>query len=161
MAIEITCTCGRILNAPDSAIGKKGRCKGCGKVIDIVTPPEPEKQNRVPDLGIQMEDEDVPVDPRLAPPPPPSVKIPPEPFYYGFLVFYAYTCITLGIVQFVVFLGLAVVAAQYADYGQSVVLGSTVLWSLGVMLGVVLVSCPVLLAVDAARNVRAMRYGIK
>ena len=42
MPIRVTCSnCSKVLNAPDSAAGKKGKCPACGEFFDIpaVTPP--------------------------------------------------------------------------------------------------------------------------
>lgn len=35
MTIPVQCTCGKALNAPDSAAGKKGKCPACGKTLLI------------------------------------------------------------------------------------------------------------------------------
>jgi hypothetical protein len=40
MSIEVSCSCGKSLKAPDAAAGKKGRCPGCGAVLAI--PPAPQ-----------------------------------------------------------------------------------------------------------------------
>lgn len=83
--------------------------------------------------------------------------VPPEPWYYGFLVFYALACIVLGAGQFLVVLGIAATAESDRP-GGSVVSSTFVFLSLGWMLGLTLVASPILLAVDAARNIRAIRY---
>jgi hypothetical protein len=35
MAIRVVCKCGRTLNAPDEAVGKQGKCPGCGNRLVI------------------------------------------------------------------------------------------------------------------------------
>jgi RsiW-degrading membrane proteinase PrsW (M82 family) len=35
MGIEVRCSCGKSLKAPDAAAGKKGKCPGCGAVLTI------------------------------------------------------------------------------------------------------------------------------
>ena len=38
MTIELVCECGTVLRAPDSAAGKEGRCKACGRMLRVPTP---------------------------------------------------------------------------------------------------------------------------
>ena len=44
MAIKIVCDCGRELKLKDEFAGKKGKCPGCGAVIQVPTPEETEAQ---------------------------------------------------------------------------------------------------------------------
>lgn len=175
MTIEITCQCGKVLHAPESAIGRKGRCKGCGTVIEIVAPePEPDIRLEEPDepapddiginLPITVEEDDE--DPHGLVPPArptpaqldvPARQMPPEPWYYGVLAGYATLCIILGIAQFVIVLIVAVTLANEKS-GAGAPSAMFVFMSLGSMLGLTLVASPILLVVDAARNLRAIRY---
>lgn len=43
MSITISCPCGKLLKVPDELSGKKGKCPGCGEVLDIpaVSPAAP------------------------------------------------------------------------------------------------------------------------
>jgi hypothetical protein len=42
MPINVKCPqCGHTLKAPDSGVGKKGKCPECGGVVEITAPPEP------------------------------------------------------------------------------------------------------------------------
>lgn len=165
--IEITCQCGRMLKAPDSAIGKKGRCKGCGSEVEILPPvvdePETVDDEPMPDLAINVDEEDAPLDPKVGPPvPKPNPAMPPEPWFYGFLDGYAKLCVGLAVVQFLLVLCGAVIGiltTMSENQRIPLVAGTVVLVSLAWMLGIILVSCPILLAVDAARNLRAMRFG--
>lgn len=163
MTIEVACSCGRVLKAPDSAVGKKGRCKGCGQIIEISSPVADEP---IPDLAVEINEENAVLDPRIAPLASPANNrtMPTEPWFYGFLVFYAMSCVVIAIAQFcLVLIGVLIQVQQAISEGRSfsIALGTIVLISLAWMLGIILVSCPILLAVDAARNLRAMRYEVK
>jgi phage FluMu protein Com len=69
MAISIHCPgCGKKLNAPDSAAGRKARCPHCKTVVTL------------PMMGAPQEDEVLDAEPVAAPPPPyPGVGIANEP----------------------------------------------------------------------------------
>jgi hypothetical protein len=167
MTIEITCQCGRVLKAPDSAIGRKGRCKGCSREVEILQPvadePEVVDDEPIPDLAIDTsdaEEDDARPDPRFAPPAPkPTASMPPEPWFYRFLEIYARLCILFAFVQFILSLYLLL---RDLDDIQSLTGANRIglIVSFVAMIGVTLVSCPILLAVDVARNIRAMRYGV-
>lgn len=80
MAIEITCQCGRVIKAPDSAIGKKGRCKGCGREVEILPQvgdaPGVVDDEPMPDLAIKLDEEDAPQAPMPSSPSPPRPDAP-------------------------------------------------------------------------------------
>jgi predicted RNA-binding Zn-ribbon protein involved in translation (DUF1610 family) len=38
MPIQVTCSCGKTLTAPDAAAGKRAKCPGCGQVITVPAP---------------------------------------------------------------------------------------------------------------------------
>lgn len=45
MPIKFNCSeCGKTINAPDAAAGKKGRCPQCSAVMEIPLPPPPAEQ---------------------------------------------------------------------------------------------------------------------
>lgn len=80
-----------------------------------------------------------------------------EPWYYRAAERLAWACIVLAIGQAALCLMLVVAAVVSSDHEP---LGPTlwrVPWSLGAMVGVVLPSTVVLLVVDMARDVRAIR----
>lgn len=159
--IEVTCRCGRVLKVPDSAIGKQGRCKGCGQTIDIIAIPTDgpdamtgDQLSAIP-IGDSGEGIDLPISApigTLATESRGGRRMPPEPWYYGFLVLYSWVCIVIGVGQFAYHLLLGT-----GQSGAVMNVGRVVV-SFGSMLGIILVSCPILLAVDVARNIRAMRY---
>lgn len=178
MTIEIACQCGKVLHAPESAIGRKGRCKRCGVVIEIAAPePEPEIRLEEPDeparddfginlpITVEEDDEDDHLQAMVRRPAPPAQTqpagsarpIPPEPWFYGVLAGYATLCMILGIAQFVIVLIIAVTLANEKP-GTGAPSAMFVFMSLGWMLGLTLIASPILLAVDAARNVRVIRY---
>jgi hypothetical protein len=50
MPIKFECEdCHKIINAPDTAGGKRGKCPSCGKLVDIPLPPPPAEEED-PDL---------------------------------------------------------------------------------------------------------------
>jgi energy-converting hydrogenase Eha subunit E len=176
--IEITCSCGRMLKAPDSAIGRKGRCKGCGQTIEILPPvydepeevdnePEEVDDEPIPDLGIVATEDDsedeVPRPAASTISPVPAGAIPPEPWYYGFLNGYAKLYLASGLIQFGVILSLAVLlpleddSVVFSLHNRLIALGVSTVW----LVSVTLVACPIFVAVDAARNIRATRYGTR
>ena len=40
MPIEVSCSCGRRLKAPDKLLGKKAKCPDCGKIL-VIKKPDP------------------------------------------------------------------------------------------------------------------------
>jgi hypothetical protein len=96
--------------------------------------------------------------PTTAPTPAPAV-IPPEPFYYGFLAGFATLTLVLGLIGFGIAFIVALVSVT-ADNGGSVpaFAGPMIGASIAGMFGVTLATTPILLAVDMARNLRAIRY---
>jgi hypothetical protein len=81
-----------------------------------------------------------------------------EPWYYRTIERFAWGCIGLAIVQAAICLLLALKgAADMHDAGPVPDAVWRVPYSLGAMVGVVLLAAAVLLAVDVARNVRAIR----
>jgi len=180
MMIEVTCPCGRVLKAPEQYAGRKGRCKGCGAVLMIPAQAElgdpdhgggepPEPQGPAPDLIV----DDAFVAGVLAPDPPPQAlpqapaetptaahAAPPEPWYYGFVEAIAVLVLIAGLfgggVGLIVNLpvsdpvkkeGEQVTGSVPAMVGYGVFLVSSVLWSSSVFV-----------ALDLARNIRAIRY---
>src|SRR5262249_60944737 len=104
---------------------------------------------------------------RPAPVPPtisrePPRQAPSEPWYYSFLTAYAVLCMTLGVIQFAFVLLLWFGAQLYLEQrlasGITLLSGLAVVMSFLGMLSALLLSAPILLIVDMARNIRAMRY---
>src|SRR4051812_33566199 len=122
MTIDVTCQCGRVLRAPMTAAGKKGRCKSCGATILV---PDPGIPVAVPvDTPLAVVDDDVMDALGIVPDPdedeeeqddatgwsarvlksstpprgkPPATPLPPEPWYYWFLVLYAKFIMCAGV----------------------------------------------------------------
>jgi hypothetical protein len=61
MTIEVACQCGHILKCPESAAGRKGRCKACGATFRIPDPgkivPDPVNAIAEPDPGSAAPDD--------------------------------------------------------------------------------------------------------
>jgi hypothetical protein len=92
-------------------------------------------------------------------------SIPPEPWYYAFLVTFAGLTLRIGLLACAATLVIGLLGTVLAsnDTSSRWFTAGLSLMGLGI-LGVVptlLASAPILLAVDAARNLRAMRYGIR
>ena len=189
--IDVACSCGRVLKAPAKYAGKKGRCKGCGATIQIPDEPPPETfavadppstdgwadlaPSSADDAALitavssidtdDEEDDALPLSIRRAAGAPSSSKlpfIPPEPWYYGFLVIYARWAMGIGLVVCaLICLSGFIIATLALSSGElaGIVYGLSVM-ALGAfgIIPVLLASAPILLAVDAARNLRAMRY---
>src|SRR5262249_51818249 len=96
--------------------------------------------------------------------PRPSIRpMPPEPWYYGYLVRYAYLIVIVGVLQFGFMLlgGFQAMGTPQSPGDQmatGVLVAFLVLWSLVILIGCGAAGGLILLAVDAARNVRANRY---
>jgi hypothetical protein len=96
-----------------------------------------------------------------AAPQPPRVPADPEPWYYGFLGVYATATMTVGLTV----CGMIIIFGLYTAFPT--VDGETKFTPYGLVVGaigaacvvpVLLASAPIFLAVDAARNLRAIRY---
>jgi hypothetical protein len=157
MSITFACDCGRTINAPDTAAGKRARCPGCG---DLVKVPIADDQD-----AVAMAMADASQSPPLAPAasgPARSHYVPPEPWYYSFLAFVAWIWTVLGVGQFLLVLfvfvggGTVGVGPQRGDIAMA--LAPLLMISGGAMIGMLLSAGLVLLAVDAARNLRALRW---
>lgn len=73
MSVNVVCSCGRMMKAPSSAAGKRGRCKACGAILDIPLPADPGPEaNEGIALAITLDD---PSSPRPAPPPLPDTVV--------------------------------------------------------------------------------------
>jgi hypothetical protein len=168
--IEVRCPCGRIHTALDSAAGKKARCEGCGATLLIPLlaasallfgPPPGESVTEPADDGPPVELPPEPASPAafeipklVRQPPAPS-----EPWFYWFLETYAWISMILGVGQLVVTAG--VTFARFDPDSFALVALLPLLISLGWLLGIMLVSCLLLVAVDAARHLRAIRADLR
>lgn len=187
MPIKVLCDCGRKLTLRDEAAGKRIRCPECKTPIAVPAMAEDvdgfplmatapafaagangsnaamAPAPHFPPIQIRDDEEDD------APPVPgPSAKMPREPWYYRFLATYAKVWLWLGLIQFGLVLAitayrLLILTAEGVLSGPF--LGS-ILWGLAIPLGIslcflfalCLIAAPILLAVDAARNLRAILW---
>ena len=155
--IDTTCpNCGKTSRAPASSAGKRGRCRGCGGEVLI---PDPSVSVFLPKRGTAAASQ-LPSDPDIKVAP----RVPAEPWFYGFLEKYAQVVMGLGLVACggSVLVGLAGFAMIMGGHASGVDAMTPFLATLGGALGIIpilLAAAPVLLAVDAARNLRALRYG--
>jgi hypothetical protein len=182
--LDVTCpTCGSNLKFRLEHAGNKGRCKWCGATFQIPDAPAPppapsdasasadESGSLLPPVdegedsastaaalaaAIQTDDDDDDDDDESDSDK--SASIPPEPWYYGFLDGYAKLTMTIGLIAclVVVCYGMLVCGGADPATGFSLI-------GLGVLCVILtlLATAPILLAVDAARNLRAMRYGVR
>jgi hypothetical protein len=175
MPIPITCVCGYSTMAPDSAAGRRGKCKRCGATIAIPSPddditladPDPPAPAYVAPVVDTSEDDEEEV---------PAPAIGREPWYYRFLVVYAYLIIGAGTALGLGWIVLAVVLFlrqpsiperpmdnRFAFAVREPQPPSPLLLLAGLVPGTCMIfaSCvigaPILLGVDAARNLRVIR----
>lgn len=177
MAIVFACGCGKQFSVDDSKAGKRGRCSACGS--EIVIPVVAEMPTQIDEIITVVRDTDD------SPPPPPlprpaafdSSPIPRryessqrsvgaetavEPWYFAFLVFVGYSYVVIGIGQFAVVVCYSLIlCAKFIELG----VGSAILIAAPFFVGSGLLMCTllffgglILLAVDAGRNLRAMRW---
>jgi hypothetical protein len=84
--------------------------------------------------------------------------MPKEPWYYGFLAGYARLVAVIAVLPFVATLiVLAITVSRNPDSAADTII--PVLTTAGVLLLTLLFVAPILILVDLARNIRAMRYG--
>jgi DNA-directed RNA polymerase subunit RPC12/RpoP len=120
--------------------------------------------------SVKVDDEDVgwtavPVmapTPISVPRPVSPTSIPDEPWYYRFLEFYARVVMSIAVIQAAcMFLAYFIMDSMSKDT-KSEVSSPSFFWTVVIpcmgMLAALLFSAPILLAVDAARNLRAMRW---
>jgi len=194
MSVNVVCSCGRMMKAPSSAAGKRGRCKACGAILDIPPPANvgPEANEDIA-LAITLDD---PSSPRPAPPPLPDTvvgeadnlgaligiktvprrrladgddspvpSLPGEPWYYrwldligtiGAFLAVAGFCIGMaaGIILVLAFGGRDDEAGRFSGAPGVMVIVSTVAATLPLFIWGMIMK----LMVDAARNLRALRY---
>ncbi len=77
--IELSCTCGKKIKVPDTMAGKKGKCPGCGSVLEIgAAPPPPPPAAKKDDLLLELDEprakKEVPMEALI----PPSHELPVE-----------------------------------------------------------------------------------
>jgi hypothetical protein len=195
--IEVACQCGRTTKAPIQYAGRRGRCRGCGAVVQIperpAPKPEPLDDELWGEIKVEVDDDDrnaydVMVGAPISEVPlsakdggvaavlngqkglsfsPASLPVPKEPWYYRFIDVYAKVilyvsgggCI-LAFAAGLVFMLISIVRWSRGDSGIPVLSAMFVMaWAVGALVAVLSVVSPILLAVDAARNLRAIRYG--
>jgi hypothetical protein len=152
--IEFVCPfCHATIKAPEQLQGKAALCPKCREKCIV---PDPDALPSAEPFSFRStENEQLDFDPL---PPPPG----PEPWYFGFLVFYAYLQLILGIggICFVIIYLLIIVGLMQRAASA---------WaSASVMIGLIFVAfeslffaAMILLAVDAARTLRAIRSKIR
>ncbi len=166
MTIDVTCPCGKVLKAPISAAGRKGRCKACGATVSIpdsgiplaatfapLDPPVDDDADVGSSLGIAVvDDDDGPDDDDVVKAS--DLPMPREPWYYWGTEFPARLLIYLAIFIIAIFTASLMSVAASGD-------GSRILAVLGAIMAVfvsMLLVAPVFLVVDLARNVRVLRF---
>lgn len=189
MPIAIACPCGFSATVPDAYGGKTGKCKRCGRPIQIppgddgdaavatfLPDPDPEPPSAfvAPAIDTSRDEEGTPESPPVAP-------MGREPWYYRFLVIYAYLIIGVGTALGLIWIVVVLVASLRAAFAPATPpIGEmpfgradftfrqpappgpfVVLLGLTPALAMIFVSCvigaPILLGVDAARNLRVIR----
>jgi hypothetical protein len=152
--IEFACSfCHATVKAPQQAAGKAALCPKCRKkciVPDSFSSPSADAVSPLP-AEKELWDFD---------PLPPSSG--PEPWYFGFLVFFAYLQLVLGVGGIFFLIVLLVL-------GAGVVRSASYAWiSAGLMiellfaaLAILFFAAMILLAVDAARTLRTIRRQIR
>lgn len=165
MPITFRCQgCGKPMTAGDDLAGMKARCKRCGETIVIPPPTDPDDPFPVAP--------DPPADPAPASDParPPGfgeggVGTTPgpdaEPWYYKVLEVYAVAVLFVGCSQaplgLIIGLNILLEPSRPEAAAPSPGGGAVLMGSLALLLGSILAAAPILLLVDLARNVRAMR----
>ena len=183
--IRVTCKCGKSIEVPDQFAGKTGKCKACGTavLVPFVSEPEPVFAALAGDDDVvEMTDNDI-VTPFTAPVSPPSAPIVTnvddsnaelktfskprakepynpigkEPWYFRFLVGYAYAIVGIGALGavFYVVLGVLVAGRTAGSMVLVAVLGSAAR-GIGIVLISLVVAAPILLGVNIARGVRLL-----
>jgi hypothetical protein len=75
MSITFACACGRSINAPDTAAGKRARCPGCGDLVQVPWASDPDVVAAI--MSGTAEAPPRPLPPRVSAPGAP--QSPPEP----------------------------------------------------------------------------------
>ena len=152
MSIDFYCQCGRALKARDSDAGRKVRCPHCKTALDVPIPEliearedfnpfvaDPHPQHGV--VIVQSSPSQRPV----------SLRTPPEPWYYGLITLVAYLIIVCGVCVFGLILWNAIETAPSDAWERGI-------YALGFIVVTWVIAAPLLILVNAARNVRALRY---
>ena len=178
--IDVVCKCGRISKAPDEAAGRKGRCRGCGAIVVIPgTIPEVDLTaiplvDSTPDpkpgaFGLGS------MPPGLWPPVGAAAylgartPVELEPWYYSRIVLIGIVYLQiatiaseLSIVLSLASLVVGIIGLSGASNPAYAVLIMASLYFMLTAIGCYLSSrifiIPLLIAVDIARNLRAIRY---
>lgn len=158
MPIPVPCQCGRTLNAPVGAAGRKVRCPHCKAVLDVPIPDLEEDDGEDFNPFVKAPTHAGPVIVQSTP----SLKarpiaIPPEPWYYRFIAFFFGLLSFLGVLQF----GITIYFISTTSITPDFEVVERVKWIIAssfLMLATWCSTAPMLLILDQARNVRAVRY---
>lgn len=168
-------SCFTVLKAPAAYAGRKARCKGCGTGVLIPTATEaqgyPVEAFDEFASSAEVKAADNPPSPaafvagdpeersfeRITASRPAILSMPKEPWYYRFLSGYAVVIAALGLIQFAgaVLLCLYLLLMKDDQRLPAIMLFA---YSSAALLMSLCFAAPVLLGVDAARNLRVMRY---
>jgi hypothetical protein len=177
MPIAIECRgCGFRADVPDVFAGRAAKCRRCGARVGVpagegglVAAAIPELDTaRVAFPSIATDDAEGPA----ARPPRDgrhldaawAIVAGPEPWYYRFLAGYAYLILGSGVLAGSLWLAASILVASAAPDPEGaplrpLTLALAAVPAIGLVLGSLLVAAPILLAVDAARTLRAIRAG--
>jgi membrane associated rhomboid family serine protease len=75
MAIEVKCSCGKTLLAPDNSAGKRGRCPACGNPLIVRAPQSREEPRIQPVASKPSQSSSIPTSPVIAAPS--DIRVPP------------------------------------------------------------------------------------
>ena len=181
--IDVTCRCGRVLKAPLSAAGKKGRCKACGTELRIPDVADSAYAVATPAVSSPFVPMAFPTDDHSsavylpvtvdsdAKKTPGSARaddesVPGEPWYYRFLEIYAKAIMLIGLIvcSCWCFFGIIVWAIAMASDAQGgskfglIAAQIAAAWGILTQIPVMDITAPILLVVDLARNIRAIRF---
>jgi hypothetical protein len=185
MPIPVSCPCGFSAEVPDTFVGRSVKCRRCGERVTVSSPvpawpdAEPDVAQVIPELDVDGVDfptvdvngtgaeNDRPASPASseahaarADASWPRRELGTEPWYYGFLVGYAVFIACSGCALGIIWLLLSVAAYAGSDpKPPPLVLAAAAAPGVAAILGALLIAAPILLAVDAARNLRALRAG--
>jgi uncharacterized integral membrane protein len=159
MAITVRCGCGSEFDVPDGMAGRSGKCRRCGAAVVVPDPAreavlieEPDDVG-IPTIDAELDPITVHVSDASA-----IVSFGPEPWYYGLIAGYAWFVVICGVMSALLMtVAIVILYAQATEKPPIVALLLGLLWPLGIVLAAMTIAAPILLAVDVARNIRAIR----
>jgi len=151
MAISVTCGgCSTIFKVADDMAGKTGKCKQCGYLIVVPSPPSPSIFPDVADDEVEPNQ----IWSRFRD----RSSTAREPWYYPVLVIYAYAGMALGVIitGFVIGMIVSVFASEHGPWPFPALFFSF-FGPIVLLFGSAVFGAATLLLVDHARNYRATR----